>query len=170
MARLPHIGTVRDEHTAQKRRRFNAGDRGMTLVEVLAVVVILGLLASVLLIGFSGSFGRAKQELAKTGIGVIAGKVELYRIEENQFPSNEQGLAILTDGRARPADAYYLSPDQLLDPWDRPYIYLSPGPDGHPYEIVSYGADGQPGGEDENADISSVSLRSAGGSTSRAGM
>lgn len=138
--------------------------RAMTLVEILAVVVILGLVAGTLLVGFSGSFGKAKHELAKSGIGVIVGKVELYRIEKSQWPSNELGLAALSD--AAPSSSYYLGSDKLLDPWGRPYLYVMPGPDGHPYEVLSYGADGQPGGDagTENADISSVNLR---GSQSR---
>ena len=133
--------------------------RGMTLVEVLAVVVILGLLAGTLMIGFSGSFGKAKRELAKSGIGLLQGKLETYRIDHDSWPSNELGLAALSDGQARPTDSYFVNKDQLLDPWGRPYLFVTPGPDGHPYEIISYGADGQPGGEGENADISSVNLR-----------
>ena len=133
--------------------------RGMTLVEILAVVVILGLVAATLLVGFSGSFGKAKHELAKTGIGVVATQLEKYRLERSAWPSNDQGLAVLTDGQATPSDSYYLNRGQLLDPWDRPYLYVMPGPDGHPYEVLSYGADGQPGGESENADVTSVNLR-----------
>lgn len=133
--------------------------RGMTLVEILAVVVILGLLAGTLIVGFSGSFGKAKHELAKSGIGVIVGKLEVYRMEHNAWPSNDQGLAVLTHGRAQPNDAYYLNPDQVLDPWGHPYLYITPGPGGHPFEVLSYGADGQVGGEGENRDVSSTNLR-----------
>lgn len=135
--------------------------RGMTLIEVLAVVVILGLVAGTLLVGFSGSFGKAKHELAKSGIGIIVGQVEKYRLETGSWPTNELGLSALTDGQTQPTRAYYLSPGQLLDPWNRPYLYVMPGPEGHPYEILSYGADGQPGGESgrEDADVSSINLR-----------
>lgn len=137
--------------------------RAMTLVEVLAVVVILGLIAGTLLVGFSGSFGKAKTELTRTGIGQIVGKVELYRIEHSTYPTNEQGLAALSDGNAAPTASYYLGPDQLRDPWDRPYLYMNPGPDGHPFEVMSYGSDGSPGGAPgtENVDISSTNLRGA---------
>lgn len=131
----------------------------MTLVEVLAVVVILGLLAATLAVGFSGAFGKGKHELAKTQIGIIAGKLEAYRIEHDAFPSGDMGLQALTDGSASPTKSYYLAPDKLLDPWGRPYELIVPGPDGHPYEVVTYGADAAPGGEDENADITSVNLR-----------
>lgn len=135
--------------------------RGMTLVEILAVVIILGLIAGTLLVGFSGTFGQAKQELARSGIGVIVGKIETYRIQYGSWPSNDLGLAALTDGHAQPTASYYLSRDKLIDPWGNPYLYVTPGPDGHPYEVISYGADRQPGGAagTEDADISSVNLR-----------
>jgi general secretion pathway protein G len=138
---------------------------GMTLIEILAVVVILGLVASVLLVGFSGTFGKAKHEIAKSGIGVIVGQVEKYRLETGNWPTNETGLNVLTDGQAPPTSAYYLNPGQLLDPWNRPYLYITPGPEGHPYEILSYGSDGQPGGPPgtEESDISSTNLRERAG-------
>ena len=133
--------------------------RSMTLVELLAVVVILGLIAATLLVGFSGSFGKAKHELAKSSIGLTMTQLEKYRLEHDAWPGNDQGLAVLTDGQATPSDPYYLNPGQIRDPWDRPYLYVTPGPGGHPYEIISYGADGQPGGEGENEDLSSANLR-----------
>jgi general secretion pathway protein G len=138
------------------RQRLNTG---MTFVEILAVVVILGLLAATLIASFSGSFGKAKHELAKTGIGVIVTQIEKYQIEEGTLPANDQGLAVLTDGQAVPTASYYLSPGQLRDPWERPYMFIAPGPGGHPFEVMSYGADGQPGGEGENRDVSSINLR-----------
>ena len=134
-----------------------ANRRGMTLVEVLAVVVILGLLAATLAVGFSGAFGKGKQELAKTGIGQIVQRLETYYMDQSGWPDLDTGLQALTG--AAPTSAFYLPPDTLLDPWDRPYLYITPGPDGHPYEVVTYGADGRIGGDGENADLSSVSLR-----------
>lgn len=131
----------------------------MTLVEILAVVIILGLIAATLTIGLSGSFGKAKHELAKTAIGTICAKLETYRLEKSAWPANEVGLAALTTGQASPNDAFFLSQDKLTDPWGRTYMYLTPGPDEYPYEVLTYGADGQPGGEGENADISSANLR-----------
>ncbi len=131
----------------------------MTLVEVLAVVVILGLLAGTLAIGFSGAFAKGKRELAKTAIGQIAAKLELYKMEKNAWPSADTGLAALTAGHAKPTDAFYMNTDQLLDPWGQRFNLIIPGPDGHPFEILTYGADHQPGGEGENADVSSINLR-----------
>ncbi|MFG0259460.1 MAG: type II secretion system protein GspG [Phycisphaerales bacterium JB041] len=144
----------RDHRCARTGRAIR---RGMTLVEVLAVVVILGLLAATLAVGFSGAFGKGKQELARAGIGQIVQRLETYYMDQSAWPDLDTGLRALTD--ATPTRAYYLPPDSLLDPWDRPFVYITPGPDGHPYEVVTYGADGRLGGENENADLSSVGLR-----------
>lgn len=130
--------------------------RGMTLVEVLAVVVILGLLAATLTAGFSGVFGKGKRELARTGIGIIVGKLETYRIEHGAWP---ESLNALTSPSASPSAAYYLGQSQLLDPWGNPYRLVVPGPDEHPYEVLSLGSDGALGGEGEAADVSSINMR-----------
>jgi len=147
------MGDVPSNKAAVPPRRY-----GMTLVEILAVVVILGLLAGTLMIGFSGTFGKAKHEMAKTGIGVIVSKLELYKIEHDTWPDNDLGLSALSDDHASPQDPYYLSADKLTDPWGRDYQYVTPGPNGHPFEVISFGGDGQPGGTGENADLSSVNL------------
>lgn len=131
---------------------------GMTLVEVLSVVVILGMMAATLAVGFSGAFGKGRRELARTAIGQIVAKLELYRMEKGGWPG-DAGLAALTDGHASPSSAFYLAPHRLLDPWGAPFYLIVPGPDGHAYEVISYGADRTPGGDGENADISSLMLR-----------
>lgn len=145
------------------RRRRTRGARrdaaGMTLVEILAVVVILGFIAATLAVGLSGSFGKAKHELAKTGIGQLVDRIEIFKIEKGVWPTNDLGLKALSDGYAVPSDPYYVEPSKLLDPWNRPYFFVAPGPDLRPYEIVSYGADGTPGGQGEDADVTSVDLR-----------
>lgn len=142
--------------------KWISSHRAFTLVETLAVLVILGMLASVLLVSFSGGVGKGKQELAKTSIGLIVQKLEMYRIERSAWPPLDLGLAALGEGHAKPTASFFLSSDQLKDPWNRPYVFLVPGPDGHPYEVLTYGADGQPGGVDENADVTSVRLRGEG--------
>lgn len=136
--------------------------RALTLVEILAVLVILALVAGTLAAGFGGLFGQSKRELAKTGISIVEQKLQAYRLVHDGYPGTELGVAALTDGQAVPDDAYYLKPDQTLDPWGRPFEVIVPGPDGHPFEIVSYGSDGAPGGSGEAQDLSSLSLRENG--------
>lgn len=140
------------------RRRTPRRQAALTLIEVLSVVVILGMLAATLAVGFSGALGKGKRELARTAIGQIVAKLELYWMENGTWPG-EMGLNALTDGQASPAAPYYLAPDRLVDPWGAPYYLVVPGPDGHPYEVVSYGADRMPGGDGENADLTSTKLR-----------
>lgn len=140
-------------------RSVHPSRRGMTLVEILAVVVVLGLLASILVVNFSGSFGKAKHEIARTGIGQLAQRLEIYRLEKGEWPTSDVGLKVLSKGHASPADAFYVEPDKLIDPWERPYWLVTPGPGDQPYEIVTHGADGAPGGDGEDADLSSADLR-----------
>jgi general secretion pathway protein G len=128
----------------------------MTLVEILAVVVILGLLAVTLTVGIAGKMGKAKSEIAKTQIGQIVAQVQTYQLDKRALPTAGQGLAILTTPAADPGAAYFLEPGKLIDPWGHDYLYVIPGPTGYPFEILSYGADGQPGGSGDAADVSSV--------------
>lgn len=142
------------EHRPQHQARM-----GMTFVELLAVLVILGLVAGVFTVGIAGKFNQSKRELAKSQIGIIDGQVQAYYTQTSTWPPSDKGLLVLTSPESSPNSAYYLKPDQLLDPWNTPFYIIVPGPDGNPYEIVSYGADAQPGGTDENADLSSLRLR-----------
>lgn len=140
-------------------RRAGPTRCGMTFVELLAVLVILGLVASVLTVSFAGRFARGKREIARTQLAQLIQAVETYRLEHGVWPPVEQGLGALTTPTATPSASYFLNPDQILDPWNNPYALIVPGPDGYPYEIVSYGSDRQPGGEGEAADLSSTRLR-----------
>jgi len=131
----------------------------MTFVELLAVLVILGLVAGVFTVSIAGRFNQSKRELAKTQIGLIDGQVQAYFTQTSSWPPADKGLLVLTTPETTPSSAFFLKPDQLKDPWNTPFYIIVPGPDGHPYEIISYGADGQPGGTDENADLSSLRMR-----------
>ena len=131
----------------------------MTLIEILAVVVILGLLAVTLTVGITAKLGRAKQEIVKTQIAQIVSQIQAFQLEKRTIPTMSQGLVQLS---ADPASIYYLEAAKLRDPWGNPYHYLVPGPNGLPFEIATYGADNQPGGEGENADVSSAQLAGSG--------
>lgn len=132
--------------------RGRAAQRGMTLIEILVVLVILGLIATAVAVNVVGSAERARTDRAKTDVQRIASDgVEAYKVMRGRYPSTEEGLRLLIDERFLKAN----SPDgKLKDPWDREYIYLYPG-QAHPdaFDVKSYGADGQPGGEGENADV-----------------
>jgi general secretion pathway protein G len=133
--------------------------RAMTFVELLAVLVILGLVAGVFTISIAGRFNQSKRELAKSQMGLIHGQVQTYYALKSELPPADRGLSVLTSPDASPTDGFYMTEDQLLDPWGNRFYIIVPGPSGEPFELVSYGADGQPGGTDENADLSSLNMR-----------
>ncbi len=130
--------------------------RGMTLVEIMVVVVILGILATVLVVNLMPKSDLAKQKLAKTQLSTVSQHLQLYQLEQRKLPGAGAGLSVLTKPAARPDQSYYVEPELLLDPWGTPLVYRQPGSGGHPYEILSLGADAQPGGTGVAADVSSI--------------
>lgn len=120
-------------------------EEGFTLVELMVVIVIIGLLATIVAINVLPSLGKANATKARSDIQTLDQAVEHYRLDTNQYPTTEQGLAVLA------AKGGYIK-KLPNDPWGKPYIYTFPGQHGA-YDIASLGADGAPGGTGENADI-----------------
>jgi general secretion pathway protein G len=132
---------------------------GFSLVELMVVVLIMGLLATVVTVSVRDYLSKGKQTTARTEISQIGSALELFHAEYGHYPSNEEGLAKLQE-RSTEHPTGILQGD-LLDPWNRPYIYIQPGLHG-PYDILCYGGDGQEGGEGDDADIVSWNLSGAG--------
>jgi general secretion pathway protein G len=135
-----------------KKQVIRAAARGFTLVEIMVVIVILGLLATAVAYNVVGRADTARVDRAKADVQMIAGQgIDTFRITKGRYPTTEEGLKILLDEKI-------LKPNNekgtLTDPWGREYIYLCPG-QAHPdsFDVKTYGADGQPGGEGSNADI-----------------
>ncbi len=129
-----------------------AAPRGMTLIEILVVLVILGLIATAVAVNVVGQAEKARVDRAKTDVQRIASDgVEAFKVMRGRYPTTEEGLKLLIDEKFLKSNS---KEGKLLDPWNREYIYLYPG-QAHPdsFDVKSYGADGQPGGEGENADI-----------------
>ncbi|HQR29668.1 MAG TPA: type II secretion system major pseudopilin GspG [Anaeromyxobacteraceae bacterium] len=123
-----------------------AAARGMTLIEILVVITILGIIAAAVAVNVVGQLDEAKVKQAKTDLHTLENCLDLYKIDKGRYPTTEEGLqAVVTAGKCK---------QQLKDPWGRNYVYLNPG-QVHPesFDIKSYGADGQAGGEGANADI-----------------
>lgn len=136
--------------------RTNARQMGFTLLELLVVMVIIGLLASYVGPRFFDQIGKSEIKAAAAQFDALDKALATYRLDVGHYPSTEQGLKTLVE---RPSDEArwsgpYLSKAVPSDPWGRPYAYSLPGENGHDYEMLSFGKDGQRGGVDENADIS----------------
>jgi len=135
------------------RRSLRRGERGFTLVELLLVLVILALIGSLVLPGIIGKAEGAKVKAAQSQIDRLSMAVESYYLDTGKTPDS---LDQLVDERGDAAgwNGPYVKKSSLQDPWGRDYVYEYPGEHGD-FDIYSFGADGQPGGEDKNADITS---------------
>lgn len=132
-----------------------AQEGGFSLIELLIVMVILGLLASLVGPKMFGKLGMAKQKTAKTQIEMLMAGLDAYRLDIGKYPSSQEGLeALVENNRSEKWKGPYLSKGIPNDPWDNPYTYQNPGEHGE-VDIMSYGADGQAGGEGEDEDIGS---------------
>jgi len=137
-----------------RRLSRRAPAAGFTLLELLVVMVIIGLLAGYVGPKLFGQIGKSEVKAAKAQIDALQKALDQYRIDVGHYPSSEQGLAALV---GKPADepkwqGPYLAKAVPLDPWGHDYQYRAPGQHGD-YDLLSYGRDGQPGGDGENADL-----------------
>ena len=142
-----------------KSKRLGS-QRGITLIEMLVVVVIIGLFVGMVGLNLFKRAEDAKRGVAKANISTFVQALGLYKLDTGSYPPTEQGLQAL---RVKPEDSAqwagpYVKADIGLDPWGHPYLYKYPGDHGEDPDIVSLGADGQPGGEGNNADIASWNL------------
>lgn len=132
------------------------GARGFTLIEILVVVVILGILAAIVVPRVMERPGEARVARAKQDIAGIVTALNLYKLDNFNYPSSEQGLdALVAKPSGQPEAAAWKGPylDRVpKDPWNRPYQYQRPGQHGE-IDVYSFGADGRPGGEGEAGDV-----------------
>lgn len=128
-------------------------NKGMTLIEIMVVITILGLIAAMVTVNVMGRLEKAKMDTARTQIKSIEQALEQYRLDNGSYPSSEQGLNALVEapsGSRRFQPGGYLKGGRVpLDPWRKEFSYVSPSPQGYPYEITSGGPDGQEGTDDD---------------------
>lgn len=134
---------------------------GFTLIEILVVIAVIGIMASLVAPMVFGHISDAKVAAADSQIEIFGLALDAYRMDNDWYPSTPQGLAALAappsgDPPARRWRGPYLKKGIPLDPWDRPYVYEGPS-DAHPesYEVRTLGRDGKPGGTGEDADLTS---------------
>ncbi len=131
--------------------------RGFTLIELMVVLAIIGILASLVVPNILGRADDARMTAAKTDVGNLMQALKLYKLDNQRFPTAEQGLqALVTKPTTEPVPTNWKSYlDKLpTDPWGKPYQYLNPGLKSE-VDVMSWGSDGQTGGEGVNADIGS---------------
>ena len=139
--------------TARGARRA----RGFTLIELLVVLVIIGVLAALIVPNVLSRADEARVTAAKTDVNNLMQALKLYRLDNQRYPSAEQGLqALVAKPRAGPAPANWKPYLEKLpnDPWGHPYQYVNPGVKGE-VDVFSFGADGRSGGEGNDADVGS---------------
>lgn len=147
------------------RQRFDKmckADRGFTLLEMMVVMVIIGLLVGLVGPRLFSRVDESKIKTARVQVKMVKGALETLRLDIGRFPTAQEGLQLLY---APPSDERlkslwrgpYLDEQLPLDPWGSPYQYSLPGSEGQPFALYSYGADGKPGGQDNDADIGFLS-------------
>lgn len=129
--------------------------QGFTLVELLVVIVILGLLMGLVLPKYIAKEKKGRQSAAKAQIELLGQALDQFRLDAGRYPTTSEGLnALMANPGTDKWDGPYLKKAVPNDSWGKPYMYQSPGTHGD-YDLYSYGADGAPGGEGENKDITS---------------
>ena len=140
---------------SMKKRMHQAG---FTLVEIMVVVIIIGLLAGIVVPNVMDNLDKANVQKARADFSSLQTALKLYRIDNFNYPTTEQGLeALVSKSSIAPVPRNFKSSGYIdnlnKDPWGNEYQYMSPG-EGHEYDIYSLGADGVSGGEGQNADVS----------------
>ena len=140
------------------QRPISDSEAGLTLIEMLVVLVIIGVIAGMIVVNVANRPDEARVTTAKTDMRTISAALKMYRLDNGDYPTTEQGLAALAAKPTLPPEPRNWSPDgylerQPLDPWQRPYVYRYPG-GASGFDLMSLGRDGKPGGEGLDADLS----------------
>jgi general secretion pathway protein G len=149
----------------KKRIQSKAAEQsGFTLIELMVVIVILGILAGMIVPKIMDRPEEARRTKAEIDIGAISQALKLYKLDNGKYPLTEQGLQALVEPPSvgslakKWREGGYLDKKTVpKDPWDNDYVYICPGLHGD-FDLMSYGPDGEPGGDAENADVNSWEL------------
>jgi general secretion pathway protein G len=152
-ARVEQLPSSRPDEAMNRTNK-----RGFTLIEILVVIVVIAILATLVAPNVFQHVSTAKSSTAKSQIEMIGTALDAYRLDNGQYPTTQQGLDALINKPSIDAPATwrgpYLRKEIPLDPWNEPYVYVAPGEvNTNGFDLLSYGADKKAGGEGENADI-----------------
>jgi len=144
------------DDAVEDEKRADGRQAGFSLVELLVVLAIIGMIATMVTPQVLGYLGRARGDTARVQVKNIAQAVELYYLDLGSYPRAQQGLQALVQPTGGTWRGPYLRDARgLIDPWNQPYLYRSPGAGGKPYEIYSLGSDMKVGGTDDATDVAS---------------
>ncbi len=155
-----HPNVVNDHKTASSAMQRSATKKsdqaGFTLIEIMVVIVILAILAGLVVPKVVGQSDKARVKTTETALATVSNALDMYKVDNSRYPTTAQGLEALT---TPPADAKnypeggYIKGGYPTDGWENEMQYVAPGSEGRPYDLFSLGADGQQGGEGQDADL-----------------
>lgn len=154
MNKTTHLNkAAQTKHSATRQTGLQAG---FTLIEIMVVIVILAILAGLVVPKVVGQSDKARVKTTETALATVSNALDMYKVDNSRYPTTAQGLDALT---TPPADAKnypeggYIKGGYPTDGWENELQYVSPGSESRPYDLFSLGADGQQGGEGQDADI-----------------
>ncbi len=129
-------------------------NKGFTLIEIIIVVIIMSMIATLIVPRLFKKVEKSKKQITKTQIVMVENAIKMFKLDTGRYPTSDEGLEALMKQpeNSNNWDGPYLEKGIPKDPWGRDYLYVYPGKN-YTFELYSQGADGQPGGEGENADI-----------------
>jgi len=133
------------------------GQAGFTLIEIMVVMAIIAMLAAMVGPQLIRRQVTAQKQATRAQIEMFGTALDMFRLDVGRYPTSQEGLQALRQpvGGSTRWDGPYLKKEVPNDPWDQPYVYRSPGQGGRPYDLLSYGDDGTPGGDGDGTDITS---------------
>lgn len=137
-------------------QRLKNRQSGFTLIEIMVVIVILAILAGLVVPKVVGQSDKARVKTTETALATVSNALDMYKVDNSRYPTTAQGLEALTtppaDAKNYP-DGGYIKGGYPTDGWENELQYVAPGSEGQPYDLFSLGADGQQGGEGQDADL-----------------